>query len=129
MELELERRMLIQIEKDHRGDNERCKYEMLDRWLRNAKQPTWKAMADALCLIGEHRVALNIRTKYCSSSTATGMSVYSCSKHYKAGVVTCIHGRRYVGLLMVDKLRDIKPHRKMQCNKRDYLPPPVSNLL
>jgi len=80
VKLELERHMLIQIEKDHRGDNERCKYEMLDRWLRNAKQPTWKAMADALCLIGEHQAALNIRTKYCSSgsSTANGMSVYSC---------------------------------------------------
>ena len=75
VKLELERHVLIQIEKDHHGDNERCKYEMLDRWLRNAKQPTWKAMADALCLIGEHQVALNIRTKYCSSSTATGMSV------------------------------------------------------
>lgn len=103
VKLELERHVLIEIEKDHRGDNERCKYEMLDRWLRNAKQPTWKAMADALCLIGEHQVALNIRTKYCCSSTATGMSVYSCSKHYKAGVVTCVHESRYVGLLVVGK--------------------------
>ena len=73
VKLELEWHVLSQLENDHRGNNVRCKYEMLGHWLRNAKQPTWKAMADALCLIGEHRVALNIRTKYCSSSNATGM--------------------------------------------------------
>ena len=67
VKLELERHVLSQLDKEYRGDNVRCKYEMLDRWLRNAKQPTWKAMADALCLIGEHTVALNIRTKYCPS--------------------------------------------------------------
>ena len=74
VKLGLEDHELHTIEQTYRGDgNERCKHEMLSRWLRNTKLPTWKAVADALHLIGEHKVALKTRTKYCSSSTATGM--------------------------------------------------------
>ena len=47
---------------------------MLGHWLRNAKRPTWKAVVDALCLMGEHKVALKIQTKYC---TDTGKVTYS----------------------------------------------------
>ena len=73
VKLGLEDSELSTIEQNYRGDNERCKLEMLSHWLRNAKLPTWQAVADALCLIGEHEVALKIREKYCSSSTDTGM--------------------------------------------------------
>ena len=61
------------IEKNYHGDNVRCKHEMLGRWLQNAKLPTWKAVADALCQMGKHAVASKIRKKRCSSATATGV--------------------------------------------------------
>ena len=63
------------IEKDYYGDNGRCKHEMLVRWLHSAKCPTWKAVADALLQMGEHTVSVKIQTKYCSSSTNTGIKV------------------------------------------------------
>ena len=61
------------IEKNYHGDVVRCKHEMLNHCLRNAKLPTWKVVADALSLMGEREAALKIQTQYCSSSTATGM--------------------------------------------------------
>ena len=61
------------IEKNYHGDIVRCKHEMLGRWLQNAKLPTWKAVADALCWMGKHAIALKIRKQHCISSTATGM--------------------------------------------------------
>ena len=61
------------IEKNYHGDIVRCKHAMLDRWLQNAKLPTWKAVADALSRMGKHAVASKIRKKHCSSSTATGV--------------------------------------------------------
>ena len=59
---------------DYHGDNTRCKHNMLSRWLRVTELPTWKAVMDALCLMGEHAVASKICQKYCSSTTATGKS-------------------------------------------------------
>ena len=73
IKLGLEDHELRTIERNHRGDNERCKYEVLICWLLNATLPTWKAVADALQLMGENTVAWKIQAKYCSSSTATGM--------------------------------------------------------
>ena len=69
VKLELEDHELRTIEQNYRGD--RCKLEMLSRWLRSGKPPTWKALADALHLMGEHAVASKIQAKYCSPSTAT----------------------------------------------------------
>ena len=66
---------LSTIEKDHHGDSVRCKHEMLVRWLHSAKRPTWKAVSDALWQMEEHTVAMKIQTKYCSSSTNTGIAV------------------------------------------------------
>ena len=75
VKLGLEDHELRTIDHDFRGDgNERCKHEVLSHWLRNAKRPTWKAVTDALCLMGEHKVALKIQTKYC---TGTGKLTYS----------------------------------------------------
>ena len=69
VKLELEDHELRTIEQNYRGD--RCKLEMLSRWLRSGKPPTWKALTDALHLMGEHAAALKIQAKYCSPSTAT----------------------------------------------------------
>ena len=69
------------ISRDFRGDNERCKLEMLGRWLRNAELPTWKAVVDALQLMGEHAVAAKIQARHCSSSTDTGKYIL-CSFKY-----------------------------------------------
>ena len=75
VKLGLEDHELRTIDHDFRGDgNERCKHEMLSRWLRNAKRPTWKAVTDALRLMGEHKVAVKIQTKYC---TDAGKLTYS----------------------------------------------------
>ena len=72
IKLGLEDHQLRTIDHDFRGDgNERCKHEMLSRWLRSAKLPTWKAVVDALQQMGEQAVASKIQAKYCSSSTAT----------------------------------------------------------
>ena len=57
------------VEKSYHGD----KHEILGRWLQNAKLPTWKAVAVALCQMGNHAVVSKIRKKHCSSATATGV--------------------------------------------------------
>ena len=75
VKLGLEDHELRTIEQDFRGDgNERCKHEVLSCWLRNAKCHAWKAVADALHLMGEHKVALKIQAKYC---TDTGKPTYT----------------------------------------------------
>ena len=75
---------LATIEKNYHGDNERCKLEMLNSCLESGKLPTWKAVADAVQLMGKREVASKIRTKYCSSSTESadtaGMYQFVCSK-------------------------------------------------
>ena len=60
-------------EKNYKGDNVRCKHEMLSHWLQSAERPTWKAVDDALCLMGEHEIALRIQRKHSSFSTDTGV--------------------------------------------------------
>ena len=82
MKLGLKEYELSTIEQNYHGDNERCKLEILSRWLRTAKLPTWKAVADALQQMGEQAVASKIRAKYCSSSTDSadiaGMRPFVC---------------------------------------------------
>ena len=78
MQLGVTGRDLHEIEESHPGDNDRCKTEMLSIWLENATSPTWKDVADALHQMGEFSIALNMQSKYRSSSneTAAGMYVY-----------------------------------------------------
>ena len=76
VKLGLEDHELSAIEQNYRGD--RCKLEMLSCWLRNAKLPTWKAVADALLLMGENRVTWKIRAKYCSSFTDSADTAGMC---------------------------------------------------
>ena len=66
------------IGRDYHGDNRCCKDKMLSRWLRVTELPTWKAVVDALCLMGENAVAAKIKNKYCSSSIATGKATICC---------------------------------------------------
>ena len=71
VKLGLEDHELRTIEQNYRGDgSERCKHEVLSCWLRNTELPTWQAVADALCQVGEHKVAAKIQSKHCSSSSA-----------------------------------------------------------
>ena len=62
---------LREIEQDYRRSS-RCKLEMLDKWLRRSENPSWEAVAKALCLMEEYVVANQIRMKYCSSANTSG---------------------------------------------------------
>ena len=81
VKLGLEDHELRTIEQNNRGD--RCKLEMLSCWLRSGKPPTWKAIIDALQLMGEHTVAAKIQAKHCSSSTDTGTCL-PCLLYFRA---------------------------------------------
>ena len=69
VKLGVEDHKLSAIDKTFRGDIARCKHEMLICCSRSDKLLTWKTVADALHLMGEHEVAFKIQAKYCSSST------------------------------------------------------------
>ena len=69
--LDLKTHQLDMIEKNHRGDNERCRTEMLIAWLNNAKTPTWEAIIEALGQMEQCRVADDIQRKYNISNTTT----------------------------------------------------------
>ena len=60
VKLGLEDHELHTIEQNYHGDSERCKLEMLSRWLRSGKLPTWGAVANAVQLMGELTVATKI---------------------------------------------------------------------
>ena len=70
--LGLQGHQLHGIEQNYPRDNDRCKTETLYMWQRNAKNPSWETIVEALCLMQEHVVADAIRRKYCSSSTTAG---------------------------------------------------------
>ena len=78
--LDLKRHQLSEIEKNHRGDDKRCRTEVLGCWLDNTTNPTWKAVAEALYLMEAQSVADNIKIKYMTSiTTDEGIALlYSC---------------------------------------------------
>ena len=67
--LDLKSHQLGTIEKNHCGDNERCRTEVLICWLDNTTTPTWEAVAEALDQMEQGRVADELRRKYISSTT------------------------------------------------------------
>ena len=69
--LDLKRHQISEIERNHRGDEKRCKTEILGCWLDNSAEPTWAAVAEALDLMEAHTVAEKIQQKYISSTTTT----------------------------------------------------------
>ena len=68
MNLDLKIQQLGVIEKNHRGDDERCRTEMVACWLDNAPNPTWEAVVEALDQMDEGRVADEIRRKYITTT-------------------------------------------------------------
>ena len=71
--LDLEVFQLNIIDSNHRGNEERCKAEMLSCWLyKQDTTHTWEAVAKALNLMGEYKVECVIREKYITpTATAT----------------------------------------------------------
>ena len=69
--LDLKRYQLSEIERNHRGDDKRCKTEILACWLENTTNPTWETIAEALCLMEAHAIADKIRRKHITSTTTT----------------------------------------------------------
>ena len=62
--LDLKTHQLNTIEKNHHGDDERCRTEMLNAWLNSTATPTWEAIVEALGEIEQGRVADDIQRKY-----------------------------------------------------------------
>ena len=62
--LELNSAELATIERNHRGDNTRCKTEVLSRWLENTTCPSWEAVVQALRLMEANAAADAIQRKY-----------------------------------------------------------------
>ena len=67
--LDLKHHQLKEIEKSYRGDDKRCKTEVLGCWLDSTPNPTWEAVAEALYLMDAHAVTTIIRRKYIISTT------------------------------------------------------------
>ena len=55
---------LEKIEASHRGELDRCKIAMLQYWLTNSANPTWKDVVQALEKIGQAVLALRVQEKY-----------------------------------------------------------------
>ena len=71
IQLGLKIHQLGTIERNHHGDNERCKTEMLICWLDKTEAPTWEAIAEALGQMEHGRVAAEIQRRYIISNTTT----------------------------------------------------------
>ena len=71
MNLDLSDSELATIERDHRGDNTRCKTKMLSRWLENTTCPSWEAVVQALRLMEVNAVANTIQRKYVTTTATT----------------------------------------------------------
>ena len=56
LQLDITPAKLSEIEKNHSGDAWRCKIEVLDWWLRNAPEVSWRKLADALEKAGGYTV-------------------------------------------------------------------------
>ena len=77
--LDLKRHQLSEIEKNHRGDDKRCRTEVLGCWLDNTTNPTWKAVAEALYLMEAYSVADNIKRKYITITSDEGIALWYSS--------------------------------------------------
>jgi len=62
---------LTTIDRNHRGDNTRCKIEMLSSWLQNTTCPSWEAVVQALRLMEANADADTIQRKYVTSTATT----------------------------------------------------------
>ena len=76
LNLDLKHHQLKEIERSYRGDDKRCKSEVLGCWLDSTPNPTWEAVAEALYEMDAHAVATIIRRKYITSTTTTKGTFY-----------------------------------------------------
>lgn len=68
---------LREIQQDcHYMDIEECKMEMILLW-RQLNIPTWSAIVNALAEIGQHKIALEIASKYSEWYYSTSSSISS----------------------------------------------------
>ena len=51
---------LQSIQESNSRDPERCKHDVLDTWLRNDLKASWKDVTNALCEMGERKLAERI---------------------------------------------------------------------
>ena len=59
------------IRENHAGNSRCCMTEMLACWVLQCTNPTWEAVAKALDLMKERRVASDIKKKYIITSAST----------------------------------------------------------
>ena len=81
VKLGLEDHELRTIEQNYRGDNERCKHEMLNHLLQNANLPTWKAVA----MVTSSPI---VNDQYQSISSSTDLPKYAA---FYVAYVDCSH--------------------------------------
>ena len=70
--LDLKTHQLNTIERNHRGDDERCRTEMLAAWLDSTTTPAWEVIVEALGQMEQGRVADEIQRKYNVTTTIKG---------------------------------------------------------
>ena len=68
VKLEVEDHKLTEIEEQYRNP-QRCKHEVLSRWLRKGHNCTWRRVVEVLMLMGEMVVADTIKLKYLTLTT------------------------------------------------------------
>ena len=94
--LGLQGHQLREIERNYSRDNNRCKTEMLDLWLRNASNPAWEAIVMGLDQMQARMLADHIRRTYCSSSTASSSGKYMHCSHFTSSVYRDVKENRSV---------------------------------
>ena len=68
VKLEVEDHKLTEIEEQYRNP-QRCKHEVLSRWLRKGHNCTWRRVVEVLMQMGEMVVADKIKLKYLTLTT------------------------------------------------------------
>ena len=63
----------------------KCQEEMLKYWHSNGKHASWKALADALCILGHCKMSHDIERKYLSNTEGKHVS--------SMGIVICYLSR------------------------------------
>lgn len=64
IELKIEKHKLDKFEVNHPGNVDRFKYDLIDHWLKNDPECTWKKLSEALCKADEANLGHKIRDDY-----------------------------------------------------------------
>ena len=89
--LEIPEGQLKAIDKQHRGDPQKCVMAMLtESWLlRVSPPPTWEEIAEAVEFVGYPDVAQKLRDKFCECHTHSSI-VNTVAFHLDANYQTCL---------------------------------------